>query len=154
MAIKTLDETNKKIIELLQKDGRMTYSEIGKMLNISRTAVQKRVTEMEEKGIICGYTAVIKQEKIADFKTFILNIEVHPAHYKKLREILEKAPETSTVVLLTGKGHLMAICSLKDVEEASAFGIRIQEQCTGIITMSTQVVLDVIKGNILPEKQF
>ena len=89
MAIKTLDETNKKIIELLQKDGRMTYSEIGKTLNISRTAVQKRVTEMEEKGIICGYTAVIKQEKIADFKTFILNIEVHPAHYKKLREILE-----------------------------------------------------------------
>ena len=154
MTIKTLDETNKKIIELLQKDGRMTYSEIGKTLNISRTAVQKRVTEMEEKGIICGYTAVIKQEKIADFKTFILTVEVQSGHYKNVKETLEKAPETSTVVSVTGKGQLMAICTLGDADGMRNFMKRLNRQCEGIITIDAQLVLDVIKGNILPEKQF
>ena len=151
MAIKTLDETNKKIIELLQKDGRMTYSEIGKMLNISRTAVQKRVTEMEEKGIISGYKVVVKQEKIADFKTFVLTVEVQNGHYENVKETLEKAPETNTVALLTGKGLLMAICTLSGADEMRNFMKWLNRQCEGIITINAHLVLDVTKGSILAE---
>ena len=52
MWIKGLDGTDNKIINLLLEDGRMSYSEIGNIVGLSRTSVKSRISELEEKGII------------------------------------------------------------------------------------------------------
>ena len=57
MNIARIDEKDKRILELLSKDGRMTYSDIGEDVGLSRVAVAARVKVLEEKGIIRGYTA-------------------------------------------------------------------------------------------------
>ena len=50
-----MDDTNKDILRILKDNGRMSFTEIGKKLGISRVAVQKRVKKMEDEGIIRGY---------------------------------------------------------------------------------------------------
>ena len=54
-----MDDTNKDILKLLRDNGRMSFTEIGERLGLSRVAVKKRVSKLEEAGIIRGYKAVI-----------------------------------------------------------------------------------------------
>lgn len=49
-----LDDTDREILRLLEKDARKPYSEIAKVLNISNTMVHQRVIKMKQKGIIVG----------------------------------------------------------------------------------------------------
>src|SRR4051794_10254994 len=48
----TLDETSKKIIELLQADGRRSYAAIGKAVGLSEAAVRQRVQKLLETGVM------------------------------------------------------------------------------------------------------
>lgn len=57
MHINGLDEIDNQIINILIADARLTYSEIGEKVGISRVAVKKRVAALEEQGIIKGYHA-------------------------------------------------------------------------------------------------
>ena len=61
--IKGIDETDNKIIELLTDNARMSYSEIGERLSISRTAVKNRIDALEKSGVIKGYTVVVDPHK-------------------------------------------------------------------------------------------
>lgn len=54
-----MDESDRKILDLLRENARMSYSEIGNAVGISRVSVKKRITAMEEAGIIRAYRAVI-----------------------------------------------------------------------------------------------
>jgi len=45
-----MDEKDALIIEMLSKNARMPYLKIAKILNISETAVRKRIKKLEEKG--------------------------------------------------------------------------------------------------------
>ena len=56
-----LDEKDNEIIRLLCENARLSYSEIGERIQLSRTAVKTRVSDLEEMGIILGYHATSKQ---------------------------------------------------------------------------------------------
>ena len=57
-----MDELDHKILDLLRKNARMSFSEIGNAVGISRVSVKKRMTAMENAGIIRGYHAVTDEE--------------------------------------------------------------------------------------------
>ncbi|MBD1381093.1 AsnC family transcriptional regulator [Bacillus sp. IB182487] len=59
-----VDQTDKKILELLSINGRMSYVDIGKELGLSRVAVRERVNQMMEKGIIEKFSVVINSEAV------------------------------------------------------------------------------------------
>lgn len=55
MYIEGLDKLDNKIIEVVKENARLTYSEIGEKVGVSRISVKKRMEALEEKGIIQGY---------------------------------------------------------------------------------------------------
>jgi len=55
----TLDPTDVAIIEVLQEDGRIAISELGRRVGLSQPATSERVKRLEERGIITGYAAKI-----------------------------------------------------------------------------------------------
>ncbi len=59
-----IDDINKKILYLLQKDARMTYKDIARALNRSESTIRDRISIMEDEGVIKGYSAVINKEKV------------------------------------------------------------------------------------------
>ena len=54
-----LDELDQKILELLIQNARISYSDIGEKIGLSRVAVRTRVQALEQKGIIEEYTTII-----------------------------------------------------------------------------------------------
>ena len=57
-----IDDTDKDILRILRDNGRMSFTEIGNKLGMSRVAIKKRVVKLEESGIIRGYKAIIYRE--------------------------------------------------------------------------------------------
>ena len=65
MFLNGLDQLDQKIVELLIGNARMSYSEIGDQVGISRVAVKSRIQALEERGIIEGYTTIVNPQKIS-----------------------------------------------------------------------------------------
>ena len=70
-----LDETDQKIVKLLIRNARMSYSDIGKQIGLSRVAVKLRVQALEQKGIIEGYTTIIDPQKISGSISCYIELE-------------------------------------------------------------------------------
>jgi Lrp/AsnC family transcriptional regulator, leucine-responsive regulatory protein len=58
-AIERIDETDARILELLQRDGRESYAEVGQAVGMSGPSAHERVKKLEARGIIRGYVAVV-----------------------------------------------------------------------------------------------
>jgi len=56
-----LDQTNLRILSLLEKNARVATAEIARQVNLSRPAVQERITRMEASGVIAGYRVQSEQ---------------------------------------------------------------------------------------------
>lgn len=65
-----LDNTDKKILTLLQQNSKQTNKQISRQLNLSVTAVYERIKKLEKGGVIKTYTAVIDTDKVG--KSFLI----------------------------------------------------------------------------------
>lgn len=54
-----MEAINKKILALLAADGRLSFTELARQTGLSVSAVQQRVRKLEDRGVICGYSAII-----------------------------------------------------------------------------------------------
>ena len=65
------DATDKKLLELLQKDSKQTNKELSNKLGLSVTAVYERIKKLEKEGFIDGYIAIVNKQKVErDFVVF------------------------------------------------------------------------------------
>jgi Lrp/AsnC family leucine-responsive transcriptional regulator len=54
-----VEETNRRIVSLLSRDGRMSFTELARQTGLSVSAAQQRVRRLEDRGVIRGYAALI-----------------------------------------------------------------------------------------------
>jgi Lrp/AsnC family transcriptional regulator, leucine-responsive regulatory protein len=54
-----VEDLDRKIVELLATDGRMSFTDLGKATGLSTSAVHQRVKRLEQRGIITGYAAAL-----------------------------------------------------------------------------------------------
>jgi Lrp/AsnC family leucine-responsive transcriptional regulator len=93
-----IDNINKKILYLLQKDARMTYKEIATELKRSETTIRDRIKAMERIGIIQGYTALINKTALG--LNFFAIILLNPVSSSEIDSVTEKIKKVKNVVRL------------------------------------------------------
>jgi Lrp/AsnC family transcriptional regulator, leucine-responsive regulatory protein len=59
-----VEEIDRQIVNLLARDGRMSYTDLGKATGLSTSAVHQRVRRLEQRGIIRGYVAVVDADAV------------------------------------------------------------------------------------------
>lgn len=89
-----MDEMDKQILLVLQEQGRISMTDLGKAVALSQPAVTERVRRMEEKGIIDHYRAVVTPEKInKQITAYVLfhtkGCESFVEHCKTSKEVIE-----------------------------------------------------------------
>lgn len=107
MYLNGLDELDQKIIQLLVKNARISYSDIGEEIGISRVAVKARIQALENKGIIEEYTTIINPQKISGAVSCYFEIETRPDSFKEVTDILNKNSIVTQIYRVTGRGELL-----------------------------------------------
>jgi Lrp/AsnC family leucine-responsive transcriptional regulator len=59
-----VEDLDRRIVALLARDGRMSYTDLGKATGLSTSAAHQRVRRLEQRGVIRGYAAVVDSEAV------------------------------------------------------------------------------------------
>lgn len=76
-----LDNTDKKILDELKKNSRITMKELGEKVHLTGQATSTRILRLEEKGIIKGYTIDIDESKIGNSVHVMIDIHTKSTHH-------------------------------------------------------------------------
>ena len=116
-----IDNINKKILFLLQKDARMTYKEISNELKRSETTIRDRIKAMEKVGIIQGYTTLIDKTALGlNFFAIILGNPTSSSELDDITSKIKKVKNVMRVYQISGDHRLaifMVAPSYKDLKE-------------------------------------
>ena len=69
-----VEDLDRRIVDLLAKDGRISYTDLGKALGMSTSAVHQRVRRLEQRGVVKGYTAKLDHRALGQHITAFLSI--------------------------------------------------------------------------------
>ena len=109
-----MDETDKDILRLLSHNGRMSFTEIGKQIGMSRVAVMKRVKKLEEEGVIRGYRAIIYRD---DTVRRLIEITTVDEDYEDILEYLNRTGYVREIYIMTSKNTIHASATAPDISE-------------------------------------
>ena len=116
-----IDNINKQILFLLQKDARITYKEIAAELKRSETTIRDRIKAMERAGIIQGYTALIDKTALGlNFFSMILANPVSSSELDSITDKVKKIKNVLRVYQISGNKRLaifMVAPSYKELKE-------------------------------------
>ncbi|NUP49152.1 MAG: Lrp/AsnC family transcriptional regulator [Catenulispora sp.] len=111
----SLDATDRAILALLQTEGRLGTTEIGRRVNLSQPAVSARIKRLEQTGVITGYRAVVDPEQLGLNIHAVIRLRTTHARVPACLEHFAGVPEIVSVLRLTGED-----CFLIDVRAADA----------------------------------
>ncbi len=81
---KLLDATGKRLLALLQENARLSYSELGRQVGLSATAVIDRIHRLEDAGLITGYRVELDREKLGLSVLAFVRLQTIPERYPAL----------------------------------------------------------------------
>ena len=111
---KALDSTDWRILDELQRDGRLSYNQLAKRVNLSSPAVAERVRRLEESGVISGYQARVDPARAGLPLTAFIQMRCALGRCLLKTTTADDLPEVVEVHKLSG-----AICSMLKVRVAS-----------------------------------
>lgn len=104
MATSDLEATDRKILELLARDGRMSFTDLGKATGLSTSAVHQRVKRLEQRSLILGYGATINHDEIGLPLTAFISIRpIDPSQPDDSPERLRDIPEIESCWSVAGE---------------------------------------------------
>ncbi|MEA3347212.1 MAG: Lrp/AsnC family transcriptional regulator [Candidatus Auribacterota bacterium] len=116
------------ILEILEKDARMTPKEIAKMTGKKESTVKKKISEYEKKGIILKYKAVLNEEALKDKNLSqvraLIEVSISPergAGFDKVAERIYSFPEVKSCYLLSGGYDLLLMVTGKNINSVGNF---------------------------------
>ena len=145
MFLEGLDELDQRIVRLLIENARMSYSDIGQQVGISRVAVKARIQALEQRGIIEEYTTIINPQKISGAVSCYFEIETQPDSFGKVVEILNDNETITQIYRVTGKNRLHIHAVAASGEEMEGLIRDVIDPLPGVIGCSCNTILSRIK---------
>ncbi|MEV4148151.1 Lrp/AsnC family transcriptional regulator [Amycolatopsis sp. NPDC049691] len=97
-----LDDVDWHLLELLQEDGRLSFSELGRRVSLSGSAVTERVRRLEERGVITGYAARVDTAKLGLPIEALVRARVRSLDTPRFRTAVLPLPQVVSADHITG----------------------------------------------------
>ncbi|MDT8436802.1 MAG: Lrp/AsnC family transcriptional regulator [Gemmatimonadota bacterium] len=144
MAHRDLDT---RILAELQKDARRSNRQIADALGVASTTVRKHVRDLEERGIVCGYRAVIDYARLGLGLVAVTRIKARGEALPAIVASLAQHPSLTHVYEITGDFDVMVIGRFANETEMNR-EIKRMLTMPGIEGTNTSVVLDAPKESL------
>ena len=139
-----MDELDKEILRELQLDARQSFTAIAQKIEISTATVSDRVKKLSEKGLICGYTAILNTSELG-MVTMITRIKIKSGYsIEEVGEEIAKLEESCCIYHITGDFDLMVICKCPGQGNCGA-AIEKKKEIEGVERVNSEIVLKTLK---------
>jgi Lrp/AsnC family transcriptional regulator, leucine-responsive regulatory protein len=103
-----IDAIDRRILQLLQDEARMSFSEIGRQVHLSQPAVAERVHALEAAGVITGYHAAVDPMKLGYPIMAFIHVEARTVgETQQVIAIVQDMPEVLELHRITGRDGLI-----------------------------------------------
>ncbi len=116
---RVLDRTDRRILECLQDDGRISNVQLARKVNLTQTPCIERVKRLERQGYIRGYTAILDPELVNASLLVFVEIDLShksPDAFRKFREQARLLPEIMDCHLVSGKFDYLIKARVSDMK--------------------------------------
>lgn len=142
-----LDEIDRAILRIVQKDATLSVDDIGALVHLSRNACWRRIKAMEQAGIITGRVALVEPAKVgASLAAMVLiRTNAHDANWMtRFQTIVRTMPEVVGAYRMTGDLDYVLRVRIADVPAYDAFYKRLTSQIS-VSDISASFVMEEIK---------
>ncbi|GBC68495.1 Leucine-responsive regulatory protein [archaeon HR01] len=142
-----VDEVDRAIIKILMRDGRRSFTDIGKELRLSEGAVRRRVKNLVDKGVIKSFTIDVERGYMVKAFTFV---SVNPSTpTPQVAEALRKVYGVEDIYEITGQYDVVALLAVSDMVELNK-GIEEIRHIPGVRDTNTSIILRHLKPSKTP----
>lgn len=141
MYFEDIEEVDKKIIDLLKENARLSYSEIAENVGLSRVSVKNRMKALEQKGVIKGYTALINPVASVNGIKFFMDIETEPENFTNVIDKLAIFKANRQIYAVTGDCRIIVIGFADSSEKLLSMAKQVYSNLKGIKKFSVQEVV-------------
>jgi len=124
MSHSALSRIDRHLLRELQKDGRITYSDLGRRVGLSTTACIDRVRKLEREKIISGYTAVIDPEAVGQYLIVLIQVTLtknSQQTFHDFNKAVKQLPEVQECYLISGNFDYLIKARLQDMNHYRKF---------------------------------
>ncbi|MES3160116.1 MAG: HTH-type transcriptional regulator Lrp [Halorubrum sp.] len=142
----TYENLDAKLVNSLLGNGRASLRSLGDELDVSVTTVSNHLRDLEDEGVIRGYTPIVDYEKLGFDVTAILQLKVEGSALPDITEKLRQEKQMVSVYEVTGDYDVIAIGKFEDTDGMN-------DQIKAILTdadireSNTSVVLNAVTEN-------
>jgi Lrp/AsnC family transcriptional regulator for asnA, asnC and gidA len=141
-----LDEIDQLIIDMLQDDGRRSYSEIAEAVKRTEVTIRRRVRRLKNEGIIKRFTVVIDPLKIGRRIQAMIRVKTQMKEASEIAEKVKNFEEINEAYFLDGACGLMLKVTVNDLSELRQFLETRLGNISGVGDTEVCIILEVIKG--------
>ena len=142
----TLDERDRKIVALVQRDGKLSQAEIARRVGLSTAAVNERLKKLENAGVIRRYVAVVDPKVLgAQVMAFVEVFIEHPRFEAAFIERVRALDEVQECHHITGEFSLLLKTRVRDMEALQQLLIHRINALEGVRQTRTVIVLSTSK---------
>ncbi len=153
MPKRELDAVDRKILELLQADGRMSLAELAEKVGLSPSPCLRRVRMLED-GVISRYVAVLDQRAVGLPVSVFVSIKLEKQRQESLdrfAKAIERWPEVLECYLMTGSRDYWMRVVVPDLDAYERFVKQKLTRVEGIASIESSFALEQVKyTNVLP----
>ncbi len=143
-----LDETDKRIIEILIENSRMSYADMARKLGISEATVFKRIKKLKDEGVIESFTLQLEPNKIGRDVCLSIGMTVNPVLLDEIAKKLSNLDEVSEVYITVGEHNIIAHALLKDNNAFNDFLMNKIYKLEGVTKIDINMILKKMKARI------
>lgn len=116
-----MDDIDKKIIEILQENSRISMSELSLQVNLSRPTVNDRVIRLQENGTIEQFTTRVNPKKLGKDVNYFIEISELKIPFEEMIEVLQNNEYVYEIHCVTGNANFIIKVAMPTTEDMNSF---------------------------------
>jgi Lrp/AsnC family leucine-responsive transcriptional regulator len=148
MALPTINRTDRKLLEILQRDGHLTNLELAERVSLSPSACLRRVRALEKAGVIRRYVALVDARKVGLALTAFVNLKLEKRGRQPadaFARAVKDWPEVLGCHSLTGDMDYVLRVQVEDLDHFSRFVMDSLLKHPGVLDVKSSFVLEEVK---------
>ncbi len=149
-----IDRTDRRILKELQADGRLANAALAERVGLSESASLRRVRQLEERGVIERYTAVVNAAQLGLTVSFMIRITLKAQTDRDLHtfeEAVNRVGEVAECHLLTGEADYVLRVVARDAADFERLHSKVLTKLPGVARVDSSLVLrTVVRSAGLP----